>query len=84
MYSGGNSRKHTALNKDNKKMEKKANMIGQMDNSDGTFESANRVYSKTYCCPTISTCGGGEYTTEGYQEIHGYTCYEKKRKRTEI
>ena len=30
-----------------------------MDNSDGTFESANRVYDKKKCCPTIPTCGGG-------------------------
>lgn len=32
-----------------------------MDNTiDHTFESANRVYSKYGCCPTIPTgCGGG-------------------------
>lgn len=29
-----------------------------MDNSDGTFESANRVYEKKMVCPTINTCGG--------------------------
>ena len=36
-------------------------VIGQMDNTiDHTFESANRVYSKYGCCPTIPTsCGGG-------------------------
>lgn len=32
---------------------------GQMDNSDGTFESANRVYDKSKAAPTIPTCGGG-------------------------
>lgn len=41
-------------------MEKRARVIGQMDNSqDNTFESANRIYDKRYCCPTIPTCGGG-------------------------
>jgi len=36
---------------------------GQMDNSDGTFESANRVYGKLKVAPTIPTsCGGGSYT----------------------
>ena len=36
-------------------------IIGQMDNTvDHTFESANRVYDKRFCCPTIPTsCGGG-------------------------
>ena len=32
---------------------------GQMDNSDGTFESANRVYDGNKAAPTIPTCGGG-------------------------
>ena len=32
---------------------------GQMDNSDGTFESANRVYDENEAAPTIPTCGGG-------------------------
>ena len=30
-----------------------------MNNSDGTFESANRVYDKKSAAPTIPTCGGG-------------------------
>ena len=30
------------------------------DNSDGTFESANRIYDKKSSAPTIPTCGGGE------------------------
>ena len=34
-------------------------VIGEMDNSDGTFESANRVYDKKSIAPTIPTCGGG-------------------------
>ena len=34
-------------------------VIGRMDCSDGTLESANRVYSADGLCPTISTCGGG-------------------------
>lgn len=34
---------------------------GQMDNSDGTFESANRVYDRLKAAPTITTCGGGGY-----------------------
>lgn len=36
-------------------------VIGQMDNSDGTFESANRVYGVNGISPTIPTCGGVEY-----------------------
>ena len=34
-------------------------VIGEMDNSDGTFESANRVYDRKNAAPTIPTCGGG-------------------------
>ncbi|MCQ2086654.1 MAG: hypothetical protein MJZ37_01060 [Bacilli bacterium] len=34
-------------------------VIGEMDNSDGTFESANRVYDVNGLCPTIPTCQGG-------------------------
>lgn len=35
-------------------------MIGQMNNTlDHTFESANRVYDRHFCLPTIPTCGGG-------------------------
>lgn len=33
--------------------------LGQMDNSDGTFESANRVYSQEGISPTIPTCTSG-------------------------
>lgn len=40
-------------------MGKEIKVKGQMDNSDGTFESANRVYEKKMVCPTIPTCGGG-------------------------
>lgn len=33
-------------------------VLAQMDNTiDHTFESANRVYSKYGCCPTICTGG---------------------------
>ena len=35
-------------------------VLASMDNTiDHTFESANRVYSKYGCCPTIPTCAGG-------------------------
>ena len=34
-------------------------VIGQMDNSDGTFESANRVYGSGGVAPTLPTCCGG-------------------------
>ena len=35
-------------------------VIGEMDNSDGTYESANRIYGKDGLAPTIPTsCGGG-------------------------
>lgn len=40
-------------------MEKKTIVIGEMNNADGTFESANRVYDRKSSCPTIPTCGGG-------------------------
>lgn len=35
--------------------------LGQMDNSDGTFECVNRVYDKNGVAPTITT-GGGQHT----------------------
>ena len=50
-------RQRTAAN--NKKVRKKVVAKRQMDNSDGTFESANRVYDPKQSCPTIPTCGGG-------------------------
>ena len=41
-------------------MEKKIRIVGMMDNKvDNTLESANRVYDKAYCCPTVNTCQGG-------------------------
>lgn len=33
--------------------------MGQMDNSDGTLESSNRVYNTNGIAPTLTTCGGG-------------------------
>lgn len=30
-----------------------------MNNKDHTHESANRVYDRKGCCPTVNTCGGG-------------------------
>ena len=41
-------------------------ILGQMDNSDGTFESANRVYDKRDVAPTINTCGGATYNRRSY------------------
>lgn len=54
-------------------MSKDIKMIGQMDNSDGTFESANRVYDRKYVAPTIPTCGGGGYSQRvlGHLEVGG-------------
>lgn len=43
-------------------------VIGRMDCSDGTLESANRVYSADGLCPTISTCGGGRTSAEDNSE----------------
>lgn len=34
-------------------------VIGEMDNSDGSYESANRVYDSKYAAPTIPTASGG-------------------------
>lgn len=42
------------------------NIIGQMDNSDGTFESANRIYDANGIAPTIPTCGGVESNQKYY------------------
>ena len=40
-------------------MEKRTRVIGQMDNTkDHTFESANRIYDRKACSPTINTYGG--------------------------
>jgi hypothetical protein len=48
-------------------MEKKIKLIGEMDNSDGTFESANRIYDKFSSAPTIPTCGGEEYSLKQFE-----------------
>lgn len=40
------------------------NILGNMDNSDGTFESANRVYDSSGLAPTLPTCSGGGYSAE--------------------
>ena len=49
-------------------MDKKVNVIGQMDNSDGTYESANRVYGNA--SPTIPTCGGGGLQPKVIKRYH--------------
>ena len=36
----------------------KINVVGQMDNSDHTHESLNRVYGKDGIAPSLNTCGG--------------------------
>lgn len=38
------------------------NILGNMDNSDGTFESANRVYDSSGLAPTLPTCSGGVFS----------------------
>lgn len=38
----------------------KINVVGQMDNSDHTHESLNRVYGKDGIAPSLNTCGGGQ------------------------
>ena len=53
-------------------MEEKIRLIGQMDNSDGTFESANRVYDRKYSSPTINTCGGGGRETKVIRKWYGH------------
>ena len=40
-------------------MEKRLILMGDMDNSDGTYESANRVYKRSGLMPTIPASGGG-------------------------
>lgn len=39
-------------------------VIGEMDNSDGTMESSNRIYSVDGISPTINTCQGGGHETK--------------------
>lgn len=43
-----------------------------MNNSDGTFESANRVYEKKMVCPTIPTCGGGGIQPKAIRKYESY------------
>ena len=51
-------------------MEKKTIVIGQMNNErDHTLESANRVYGKHGCCPTINTCGGGNLQPKVIKQV---------------
>lgn len=46
-------------------------VLASMDNTiDHTFESANRVYSKYGCCPTILTCAGGNIQPKILVECH--------------
>ena len=46
-------------------------VLASMDNTiDHTFESANRVYSKYGCCPTIPTCTGGGLQPKILVECH--------------
>lgn len=46
-------------------------VLASMDNTiDHTFESANRVYSKYGCCPTIPTCAGGNIQPKILVECH--------------
>lgn len=40
-------------------MDAELKCVGQMDNSDGTLESANRVYDLNGIAPSLTTCGGG-------------------------
>lgn len=52
---------------------------GQMDNSkDHTFESANRVYFREGCCPTIPTCAGGNIQPKTIRNFKN----EKNRNKT--
>lgn len=41
----------------------KLNCLGQMDNSDGTFEIRNRVYGIDGIYPTLTTVTGGGAAT---------------------
>ena len=43
------------------KILKETVLKGIMDNTDGTFESLNRVYSEHGVCPTINACSGGSH-----------------------
>ena len=61
-----------------KRMKKTATIIGEMDNSDGTFESANRIYGHRGAAPTIPTaCGGGH--TPKVARKYAKPCAERKR-----
>lgn len=43
-------------------------MIGQMDNSDGTFEQVNRIYDRGGCAPTITTREPPKILVDGIRE----------------
>lgn len=46
-------------------------ILGEMDNSDGTFESANRIYDVKASAPTIPTSCGGGHTSKVVKLIGG-------------
>ena len=52
-------------------MGKKTKVIGEMDNSDGSFESANRIYDVKASAPTIPTSCGGGHTPKVVKLIGG-------------
>lgn len=58
-------------------MLKQTVVIAEMDNSDGTFESANRLYDKKYAAPTIPTCSGGGHQPKVIKK-HRKPVVEKK------
>jgi hypothetical protein len=53
-------------------------VIGEMDNSDGSFESANRVYDKTKCCPTIPTQAGGGHIPKVIKDAKNFRTYRHR------
>jgi len=43
-------------------------LVGQMDNSDGTYEALNRVYDVGGCAPTITTKDAPKVLIDGIRE----------------
>lgn len=56
----------------------KIRMLGQMDNSDGTHESQNRVYDKRFACPTINCMQGGDRQPKVIRDAKNIRTYRSR------
>ena len=54
-------------------------VIGEMDNSDGSFECCNRVYDRKMSCPTIPTSAGGGHIPKVIKNAKNFRTHRNGR-----